>query len=333
LEVFSDRPYAFSDAHITLLKQLAQIAVTGRTQSAPKMSPPFLKASIDTEAAEAPHAAPGTATPRFRLPNFDAASKLTFLSQKMKGEEGRPWRLGAAGLLLVVLAALAWTLSRGRANTASPTQSVQAVTPAASSVTPAPSETTLNLVPSGAAPVRSARSKPAPDVVAGNVVERASKSIVIERSPTPSAERTAASNGSSPRNEPTEEAQAPDSTVLSAGLQGSTSGIPESLVATQPSLPSMSLRTSEGVTGGTLRHRVSPVYPSQARLQRVEGPVTLDAVVGEDGNVHDVKVLSGNPILAIAAKQAVQQWRYDPFQLNGKPVPIHTRVTIQFKLP
>src|SRR5215475_2671139 len=333
LEVFSDRPYAFSDAHITLLKQLAQIAVTGRTQSAPKMGPPFPKASIDTEPAEDPQAAPGTATPRFRLPNFDAASKLTFLSQKMKGEEGRPWRLSAAGLLLVVLAALAWTLSRGRGNTASPTQSVQAASAAASSVTPAPSETTLNLVPSGAEPVRSARSKLAPDVFAGNVVERASKSIVIERSPTPSAERTAPSNGSSPVNEPTEEAQAPDSTVLSAGLEGSTDGIPASLVATQPSLPSMSLRTSEGVTGGTLRHRVSPTYPSQARLQRVEGPVTLDAVVGEDGNVHDVKVLSGNPILAIAAKQAVQQWRYDPFQLKVKPVPIHTRVTIQFKLP
>jgi protein TonB len=109
--------------------------------------------------------------------------------------------------------------------------------------------------------------------------------------------------------------------------------IPQSLVSSQPALPAMSLRTSEGVTGGALTHRVSPTYPSQARLQRVEGPVLLDAEVGVDGNVHEIKVVSGNPILAIAAKQAVQQWRYQPFQLNGKPVPIHTRVTIQFKLP
>jgi len=331
LEVFSDRPYAFSDAHITLLKQLAQIAVTGRTQSAPKLTPPFLKTSIEPSPANLSDPSPTTTTTRFRLPNFDAASKLTFLSQKMKGEEGRPWRLGAAGLLLVVLAGLAWMLSRGRSNAASPTQSVQAAT-TASSVTPGPSETTLNLVPSRTEPARSVRSKPAPDVVAGNVVERASKSIVIERS-SPAPDATNPSNGSSPRKQPLEEAPAPDSTVLSAGLQGSTTGIPESLAAVQPSLPSMSLRTSEGVTGGTLRHRVTPTYPSQARLQRVEGPVTLDAVVGEDGNVHDVKVVSGNPILAIAAKQAVQQWRYDPFQLNGKPVAIHTKVTIQFKLP
>ena len=333
LEVFSDRPYAFSDSHITLLKQLAQIAVTGRTQTAPKMSPPFLKASIEAKPLAEPDATAVTASTRFRLPNFDAASKLTFLSQKMKGEEGRPWRLGAAGLVLVVLASLAWMLSRGRGTPASSTQSVQAATTAASSPTPAPSETTLNLVPMGNQTRGSAHTKPAPDVAAGNVVERASKSIVIERSPALAAETAPPSGNSSTHREPTEEVQAPDSTVLDAGLQGSSDGIPASLVATQPSLPSMSLRTSEGVTGGTLRHRVSPVYPSQARLQRVEGPVTLDAVVGEDGNVHDVKVLSGNPILAIAARQAVQQWRYDPFQLNGKPVPIHTQVTIQFKLP
>jgi TonB family protein len=330
LEVFSDRPYAFSDTHITLLKQLAQIAVTGRTQSAPKMSPPFLKTSLETSPATVSDPTPTTTATRLRLANFDAASKLTFLSQKMKGEEGRPWRLGAAGFLLVALAALAWTLSRGRSVASSP-ESVRAATTVSSSSTPAPSETTLNLVPSGTQPVRPMRPKTAPDAVAGNVVERASKSIVIERSS--ASEPTTRANGSSPRKEPIEEAQAPDSNVLSAGLQGSTTGIPETLAAVQPSLPSMSLRTSEGVTGGTLRHRVTPTYPSQARLQRVEGPVTLDAVVGEDGNVHDVKVLSGNPILAIAAKQAVQQWRYEPFQLNGKPVPIHTKVTIQFKLP
>jgi protein TonB len=98
-------------------------------------------------------------------------------------------------------------------------------------------------------------------------------------------------------------------------------------------MPTVALRTSQGVTGGTLTHRVAPVYPSQARLQRIEGPVVLDAVVGEDGNVHDVKVLKGDLILAGAAKNAVQQWRYLPFQLNGKPVPVHTEVTIVFKLP
>ena len=59
----------------------------------------------------------------------------------------------------------------------------------------------------------------------------------------------------------------------------------------------------------------------------------LDVLVGEDGNIHEVTVRSGQPLLAQAAAQAVKQWRYQPFQLNGKPVSIHNQITIQFKLP
>jgi TonB family protein len=330
LEVFSDRPYAFSDPHITLLKQLAQIAVTGRAKFTPLPSPPLLKTPVEADLPPAPVPAPLRA--RLKLPDFRAASKLTFLSQKMKGEEGRPWRLGAAGLLLVLMAGFGWMLSRGRGSSTSQPQLVQAASGAVPALTP--TETTLNLGPPTTEVLKPMRSgsKPSPDFMAGNVVQRASKSAVIERAPA-GADSPASSNGAESQSEASVEAQAPDSTVLSAGLQGTPTQIPQSLVSAQPALPAMSLRTSEGVTGGTLTHRVSPTYPSQARLQRVEGPVMLDAEVGEDGNVHDIKVLSGNPILALAAKQAVQQWRYQPFQLNGKPVPIHTRVTIQFKLP
>jgi protein TonB len=59
----------------------------------------------------------------------------------------------------------------------------------------------------------------------------------------------------------------------------------------------------------------------------------LDALVGEDGNVHSVQVTSGQPLLAKAAALAVKQWRYQPFQLNGRPVSIHNQITIQFRLP
>jgi TonB family protein len=269
---------------------------------------------------------------RPRLPNFQAASNLTFLSQKIKGEEGRPWRLGGAGVLLLILAGLGWMLSRGRGNGTPTTQSVQAAA-TAPLTTAGTTETTLNLGSPTLQVVRPTREKPTPDVAAGNVVRRASKSTVIERTPDSGNDSDSAANTPEPRTEGKEEVQAPDSAVLSAGLAGGTGEFPKSLVSGQPALPAMSLRTSQGVTGGVLTHRVSPTYPSQARLQRLEGPVTLDAEVGEDGNVHEVKVLGGNPILAIAAKQAVQQWRYQPFQLNGRPVPIHTRVTIQFKLP
>jgi protein TonB len=56
-------------------------------------------------------------------------------------------------------------------------------------------------------------------------------------------------------------------------------------------------------------------------------------LVGEDGNVHAVQVTSGQPLLAKAAASAVRQWRYQPFELNGRPVAIHNQITIQFKLP
>jgi protein TonB len=90
---------------------------------------------------------------------------------------------------------------------------------------------------------------------------------------------------------------------------------------------------SQGISGGKLTHQVQPVYPTAARLQRIEGVVVLDALVGEDGNVHDVKVSSGSPMLAAAAKKALEQWRYEPFRLNGKPVALNTEVKIVFKLP
>jgi periplasmic protein TonB len=93
------------------------------------------------------------------------------------------------------------------------------------------------------------------------------------------------------------------------------------------------LPVSQGVTGGRLTHKVDPTYPTEARSQHLEGAVMLDALVGEDGNVHEVSVTSGPPLLAKAAMQAVRQWRYQPFLLNGRPVSIHNQITIQFKLP
>ena len=66
---------------------------------------------------------------------------------------------------------------------------------------------------------------------------------------------------------------------------------------------------------------------------RLEGAVVLQAVIAEDGKVKDLKVISGHPTLAQAAMDAVRQWRYRPYQLNGKPVAMQTQITINFKLP
>jgi protein TonB len=68
-------------------------------------------------------------------------------------------------------------------------------------------------------------------------------------------------------------------------------------------------------------------------MQRQQGRVTLDGVIAESGRLQDLKVVNGNPLLARAAMQAVSQWRYQPFKLNGEPIRRATTITLIFKLP
>ena len=76
----------------------------------------------------------------------------------------------------------------------------------------------------------------------------------------------------------------------------------------------------------------NPVYPVLAADARVQGVVTLDAVIGKDGHVKDLKVMSGSPLLAQAALSAVKQWVYRPTYLNGRAVEIATEIDVRFTL-
>ena len=87
------------------------------------------------------------------------------------------------------------------------------------------------------------------------------------------------------------------------------------------------------VANSYLVQRVEPRYPEAARQQNLQGPVVLDAVVGKDGVVQELKVISGDTQLARAAMEAVRQWRFRPYQPNGSPVPFKTQVTLNFTLP
>ena len=77
---------------------------------------------------------------------------------------------------------------------------------------------------------------------------------------------------------------------------------------------------------------VAPVYPAIARAAGVEGVVILEAVIGEDGAVRDVRVLRSIPLLDAAAVEAVRQWRFTPTLLNGEPVPVVMTITVAFRL-
>lgn len=83
---------------------------------------------------------------------------------------------------------------------------------------------------------------------------------------------------------------------------------------------------------GSLIRRVDPQYPEIAKAIHLSGTVRLRAIVGTDGRVQNLEVLSGNPILANAAVAAVRQWRYRPTLLSGTAVEVETFITVNFVL-
>ena len=79
-----------------------------------------------------------------------------------------------------------------------------------------------------------------------------------------------------------------------------------------------------------LLNRVDPVYPKMALLSGVQGEVKLHAVIARDGKIMSLSVISGHPLLVRAAEDAVSQWRYRPYYLNGEPVEVETFITVHF---
>ncbi len=92
------------------------------------------------------------------------------------------------------------------------------------------------------------------------------------------------------------------------------------------------IRVSEGVQEMRILRRVLPVYPSLAVKMRVTGDVVLNAVIGTDGRIRELRVISGHPLLVKAAVDAVEQWVYRPAELNHVPVEVNTEVTVRFRL-
>ena len=96
--------------------------------------------------------------------------------------------------------------------------------------------------------------------------------------------------------------------------------------------PVKRIRVAARVVEANLIRDVAPQYPPEAGRARIEGTVVLLAVIGTDGSVKDVRVENGLPILAQAAINAVKQWRYKPYMINGEPVEVDSRITINFTL-
>jgi TonB family protein len=126
---------------------------------------------------------------------------------------------------------------------------------------------------------------------------------------------------------------APDPSLLAMAATGSGGELPNLGAPTAPKPVLQTLNVSQGVSQGLLIKKIQPVYPATAMHMHVEGSVQLMATIGKNGNITAVKTLSGEPQLAKAALDAVRQWKYKPYYLNGDPVEIQTQITVNFKLP
>lgn len=113
-------------------------------------------------------------------------------------------------------------------------------------------------------------------------------------------------------------------------LGGVLGGMPAA--APPPPEPPKQIRVSSGVQEAKLIRRVNPIYPPIAKQARIQGTVELEAVIAADGSIQRLQVLSGHPLLAQSAVQAVEQWRYEPTLLNNQPVEVITRINVVFRL-
>lgn len=92
------------------------------------------------------------------------------------------------------------------------------------------------------------------------------------------------------------------------------------------------VHVSAGVMAGNVVTKVMPKYPPEAKKKRIQGRVTLNATISEQGDITDLTVASGPEALRRSALDAVKQWKYKPFLLNGRPVAVKTTINVIYSL-
>ncbi|MBV8817225.1 MAG: energy transducer TonB [Acidobacteriaceae bacterium] len=92
------------------------------------------------------------------------------------------------------------------------------------------------------------------------------------------------------------------------------------------------IRVGGNVQAANLVKKVTPVYPQLAKQARIQGTVRFTAIIGKDGTIQNLQLVSGHPLLVAAAQDAVRQWVYKPTMLNGEPVEVVTQIDVNFTL-
>jgi TonB family protein len=318
LEVFSSRPGAFDESHINLLSQLGAIAFSGHKSELGSGSAAPGEESLGESAIATAFTTSSepTPAPQEQIPN---------------ASPNRSVRLAAfAAALLALIASLGWGMARLlRGSSQEPAKKATVELPTGRIPNPAGAVGLQSFSPP------SGNSKRQYDTAAEDVVVRASKVHPLRHDAPPQVltnDPTTQLSIKEDRTTPVAIDTADVSRAL-AELQNNRTQVSSLIVTPSVQMPVNALPVSKGITGGSLVHSVPPTYPDTARRQKIQGDVVFEGVVDADGTVRDLSLVSGDPLLASAAKQAITQWRYSPYLLNGKAISMRTSITIRFKLP
>jgi protein TonB len=381
LEVFSPRPGSFTERHMDVLLQLAELVLedgeaveeppTLRTPSSggtaaalvssappPSATPPLLApwpgapqiesapltlpatppapttpsaaASLAAPIASMPTAPPKRPSPGdVNIAAYMAADETAH--SRIRSRVPYPVLVGLAAVV-VAFSFSWWAFHRATASAAQQASPAGFATPVAAFVAPN-TEPTATSTPLPA--------KPKPPISATRQIQLANaKSERQSLAEAASLDRIATASRQvtkpvrvviPPKADPSDSDTPPALTGLGTANSKGIETV-SSLIAAPISLPQRSLPISRGVVGGELERKVAAVYPLQARSIRQEGTVVLRAMVAEDGSVRSVTVVSGPALLRQAATDAVQQWKYKPYSLNGQPIAVQTEVKMKFKM-
>ncbi|HEY2498012.1 MAG TPA: TonB family protein [Candidatus Angelobacter sp.] len=137
------------------------------------------------------------------------------------------------------------------------------------------------------------------------------------------------------------EEEAPANSGVTGGVVGgvpggSANGVIGGIIGSAAPPPKVAtpqkLRVSSGVAEGLKVHDVTPTYPQMARIAHIQGDVLLQATISKSGVIENLHAVQGHPILIQAAMDAVKQWKYKPYILNGEPVEVETTIKVQFHM-
>jgi TonB family protein len=335
LEVFGTEPAAFSEHQVALLVQLAALAERARA-----LQPHGASQVVPKDPDEKP------------LPAglLRASDRIRDLALAVAGRRSGRFILGAIGVAAIVLVSLAIWLGWRGANQndskahAAPQSSVAATVTARQAHLPDndpvwkpnPGGETLfasNGKPTAGSAVRFASKMDVIDVnVGGRKLEpgKSLSSAAAADVTLPNKSLEAGANASVPAALP--EAERASLEPPSISSQPADSSALQGVLEASVSVPALSAPISQGTSGGRILHQVRPIYSTKAQSMRLEGKVVVQAMVKEDGTIGAVKVLEGHPELAQAVVDAVKDWRYQPFLLDGRPIQRETKITINFRL-